>query len=45
MAIKCAKRDPNGIKIAIFFQKLQKFSKKLPIASGGWGIRPQTPRL
>ena len=39
----------NGIKIALFSKKLQKIAQRLgvsppdPIASGGWGLRPQTP--
>ena len=39
MAIKRAKRDPNGIKIA-FFPKIAKFFENSPIASGGWGTPP-----
>ena len=40
MAIKRAKRDPSGIEIVIFLKKLQNFSKKSPIASGGWKPHP-----
>ena len=36
----------NGIKIAFFAKKLRKIAQRLgtsPIASGGRGLRPQTP--
>ena len=37
MALKRAKCDPNGSKTAIFFRKITKIFKQLPMASGGWG--------
>ena len=45
MAIKRAKRDPSGIEIVIFLKKLQNFSKKSRITSGGWKPHPQTPSV
>ena len=42
MAIKRAKRDPNGIEIA-FFPKIAKFFENSPIASGDWAPPPPPP--
>ena len=49
MALNTCEMWSNGIKIA-FFPKTYKncpaaegFATQTPIATGGWGLRPQTP--
>ena len=49
MALNTCEMWSNGIKIAVFSKNYQKrstagdFAPRPPKASGGWGIRPQTP--
>ena len=49
MAVNSCEMWSNGIKIAFFFQNLQKLPSswglcpQTPIATGGWRLRPKTP--
>ena len=48
MTLKRAKCDLNGIKIAIFFKKYKKLQsgwRRTHIASGGGGLRLQSPYM
>ena len=48
MAVNACEMWSNGIKIAFFSKNLQKspsvwgLCPQTPIATGGWGLRPQT---
>ena len=42
MALNSREMWSNGILNSFFFQKLTKIAQT-PIATGSWGLRPQTP--
>ena len=51
MALNMCEMWSNGIKIAYYSKKFQKLTQRLeaetqtPIATGGWGLGPQTPSV
>ena len=42
MALNTWEMWSNGVKTSFFFKKLRKIAQRLPIDSGGYGLRPPT---